>query len=125
MARIMIVDGTAFRRAMIREMINGSGHEIVAEAKNASEAMRLYPNARPDVLTMDITMPDMDGVTALRKIRTIDPEAKIIMCSALGQHDLVLNALQAGAKDFLVKPFQQSRLLEAIQKVHCMPASSG
>lgn len=117
MARIMVVDDTAFMRAMIREMISGSGHEIVAEAKNGEEAVRLYSNAKPDVMTMDITMPDMDGVTALKNIRKIDPQAKVIMCSAMGQHAMVLDAIQAGAKDFIVKPLQQHRLLEAIDKV--------
>jgi two-component system, chemotaxis family, chemotaxis protein CheY len=117
MAKIMIVDDTAFMRAMIRDMITGSGHEVVAEAKNGAEAVKLYSNAKPDLLTMDITMPDMDGVTALRNIRKIDPNAKVIMCSAMGQHAMVLDAIQAGAKDFIVKPLQQQRLLEAIQKV--------
>lgn len=117
MAKIMIVDDTAFMRAMIRDMVNGSGHEVVAEAKNGAEAVMLYPNAKPDVLTMDITMPDMDGVTALRSIRKMDPNAKVIMCSAMGQHAMVLDAIQAGAKDFIVKPLQQHRLLEAIDKV--------
>lgn len=117
MAKIMIVDDTAFMRAMIREMIKDTGHEIVAEAKNGEEAVRLYPNAKPDVMTMDITMPDMDGVTALKNIRKLDPKAKVIMCSAMGQHAMVLDAIQAGAKDFIVKPLQQQRLLEAIEKV--------
>lgn len=117
MAKIMIVDDTAFMRAMIRDMISGSEHEVVAEAKNGSEAVKLYPTAKPDVMTMDITMPDMDGITALRNIRKIDPHAKVIMCSAMGQHAMVLDAIQAGAKDFVVKPLQQHRLLEAINKV--------
>lgn len=116
MAKIMIVDDTAFMRAIIREMVIGSGHEIVAEAKDGAEALRLYEKIRPDVLTLDITMPEMDGVTALRKIRRLDPSAKVIMCSAMGQHAMVLDAIQAGAKDFVVKPLQQQRLLDAIQR---------
>jgi two-component system, chemotaxis family, chemotaxis protein CheY len=117
MAKIMIVDDAAFMRAMIRDMVTGNGHEIVAEATNGAEAVKLYPNAKPDVLTMDITMPEMDGVTALRNIRKLDPSAKVIMCSAMGQHAMVLDAIQAGARDFVVKPLQQQRLLDAIEKV--------
>jgi two-component system chemotaxis response regulator CheY len=113
----MIVDDAAFMRAMIRDMVTRDGHEIVAEAANGAEAVKLYLNAKPDVMTMDITMPEMDGVTALRNIRKLDPSAKIIMCSAMGQHLMVLDAIQAGAKDFVVKPLQQQRLLEAIHKV--------
>lgn len=117
MAKIMIVDDTAFMRAMIREMIIGSGHEIVAEAKNGAEAVRLYRECKPDVMTLDITMPEMDGVSALKSIRSLDPSARVIMCSAMGQHAMVLDAIQAGAKDFIVKPLQQQRLLEAIERV--------
>lgn len=117
MAKIMIADDTAFMRAMIRELLTGSGHEIVAEAKNGVEAVRMYQAIQPDVLTLDITMPEMDGVTALRSIRSMDPGARVIMCSAMGQHAMVLDAIQAGAKDFVVKPLQQRRLLDAIERV--------
>jgi two-component system, chemotaxis family, chemotaxis protein CheY len=117
MAKIMIVDDAAFMRAMIRDMLTKSGHEIVAEAKNGLEAVQMYPSAKPDLMTMDITMPEMDGVTALRNIRSLDPAARVIMCSAMGQHAMVLDAIQAGAKDFVVKPLQQQRLLDAIEKV--------
>lgn len=117
MAKIMIVDDTAFMRAMIRAILTEEGHEIVAEASNGLEAVKSYMTMRPDLVTMDITMPDMDGVEAVREIIKLHPGAMIIMCSAMGQKKMVVDAITAGAKDFVVKPFQKDRVLASVNKV--------
>lgn len=116
MARIMVVDDAAFMRMMIKEIVLSMGHEIAGEASNGIEAVKLYPKLAPDLVTMDITMPDMDGVTAVKKIRRIDLEANIIICSAMGQKAMVMEAILAGAKDFLVKPLQHERVVAALMK---------
>lgn len=116
MAKIMIVDDAAFMRAILKDMILSAGHEIVGEATNGEEAVRLYSLLRPDLVTMDITMPDMDGVTAVKKIREIAPQAKIIMCSAMGQQAMVIEAIAVGARDFIVKPIQKDRVVDAINR---------
>lgn len=115
MARILITDDAAFMRAMLRNVLEGDGYTIVAEAVNGVEAVNLYKQHRPDLVTMDITMPEMDGLTALAEIRRMDPQAKVIMCSAMGQQKVVVDAIRSGAKDFMVKPFQKERVLEAIR----------
>ena len=107
MAKVMICDDAAFM----------NGYEIAAEAENGQKAVEKYPEAKPDLVLMDITMPEMDGIEALKKIKALDPGAKIIMCSAMGQQAMVIEAIQAGAKDFIVKPFQAERVLEAVKKV--------
>lgn len=117
MAKIMIVDDAAFMRMVIKGMVTEGGHEVVGEATNGAEAIQKYSALNPDLVTMDITMPEMDGIQALKGIRQIDPKAKIIMCSAMGQQSLVVEAISAGAKDFLVKPFQKEKVNEAIAKV--------
>jgi len=104
-------------RMMIRDILVKNGYEVAGEAANGSEAVLKYQELRPDVTTMDITMPEMDGITAVREIRKIDPNARIIMCSAMGQQAMVLDAIQAGARDFIVKPFQEDRVIDAIKKV--------
>lgn len=114
--RILIVDDAAFMRMMIKDILTKNGYEVVAEAGNGQEAVELYNEHRPDLVTMDITMPEMDGISSLKAIREIDPEAKVIMCSAMGQQAMVIDAIQAGAKDFIVKPFQAERVLEAVKK---------
>lgn len=114
--RILIVDDAAFMRMMIKDILTKNGYEVVAEAGNGQEAVELYNEHRPDLVTMDITMPEMDGINSLKAIREIDPEAKVIMCSAIGQQAMVIDAIQAGAKDFIVKPFQAERVLEAVKK---------
>ncbi|WP_379131148.1 response regulator [Paenibacillus sp. sgz500958] len=116
MARIMITDDAAFMRLMVRSAMESNGHEVVGEAANGAEAIKVYQQVKPDVVTMDITMPDMDGVAAVKRILEADPGAKIIMCSAMGQSAMVMEALKAGAKDFVVKPFQIERLLASVQK---------
>ena len=102
---------------MIRDILIKNGYEVAGEAANGNEAVLKYQELRPDVTTMDITMPEMDGITAVREIRKVDPNARIIMCSAMGQQAMVLDAIQAGARDFIVKPFQEDRVIDAIKKV--------
>lgn len=117
MKRVLIVDDAAFMRMMIKDILQKNGFEVIGEASNGIEAINLYKKERPDVVTMDITMPDMDGIEAVKEIRAFDTSAKIIMCSAMGQQSMVMDAIKSGAKDFIVKPFQADRVLEAIRKV--------
>ena len=117
MKRVLIVDDAAFMRMMIKDILQKNGFEVVGEASNGIEAVNLYKKERPDVVTMDITMPDMDGIEAVKEIRIFDANAKVIMCSAMGQQSMVMDAIKSGAKDFIVKPFQADRVLEAIRKV--------
>ncbi|WP_018921594.1 response regulator [Salsuginibacillus kocurii] len=117
MSSVLIVDDAAFMRMMIKDILEKNGFEVAGEAANGEEAVTLYKEANPDLVTMDITMPDKDGLEALKEIKGIDPEAKVIMCSAMGQQSMVIEAIQMGAKDFIVKPFQSDRVLEAINKV--------
>jgi len=114
--RIMIVDDAAFMRMMVKDILTKNGYEIAAEAEDGKKAVELYKEKKPDLVTMDITMPEMDGITALKEIKQHNPNAKVIMCSAMGQQAMVVDAIQAGAKDFIVKPFQADRVIEAIQK---------
>jgi two-component system, chemotaxis family, chemotaxis protein CheY len=114
--KILIVDDAAFMRMMIKDILNKNGYEVVAEAADGVQAVDRYKEFQPDLVTMDITMPEMDGITALKEIRKLNPNAKVIMCSAMGQQAMVIDAIQAGAKDFIVKPFQADRVLEAIGK---------
>ena len=117
MAKILIVDDAAFMRMMVKDILVKNGYEVIGEAKNGMEAVELYKKERPDVVTMDITMPVMDGIQAVKQIKAFDPTAKIIMCSAVGQQGMVMDAIKAGARDFIVKPFQTDRVLGAIKKV--------
>jgi len=117
MTRVLIVDDASFMRMMIKDILQKNGFEVVGEAANGIEAVNLYKKEKPDVVTMDITMPDMDGIEAVKEIKNFDPSAKIIMCSAMGQQSMVMDAIKSGAKDFIVKPFQADRVLEAIRKV--------
>ncbi|GFR37719.1 chemotaxis protein CheY [Insulibacter thermoxylanivorax] len=114
--RVLIVDDAAFMRMMIKDILTKNGYEVVGEASDGLQAIEKYKELSPDLVTMDITMPEMDGITALKEIRKIDPNAKVIMCSAMGQQAMVIDAIQAGAKDFIVKPFQADRVIEAIKK---------
>ncbi|MDP4088232.1 MAG: response regulator [Bacillota bacterium] len=117
MARVLIVDDAAFMRMMIKDILEKNGFEVIGEANNGVKAVEIYKKEKPDVVTMDITMPDMDGIEAVRQIKAFDPAAKVIMCSAMGQQTMVMDAIRAGARDFIVKPFQSDRVLEAIKKV--------
>lgn len=114
--RILVVDDAAFMRMMIKDILTKNGFEVVAEAADGAQALEKYKEFTPDLVTMDITMPEMDGITSLKEIKKINPNAKVIMCSAMGQQAMVIDAIQAGAKDFIVKPFQADRVIEAISK---------
>lgn len=114
--KILIVDDAAFMRMMLKNILVQEGYEVV-EAGSAAEALARYQEVKPDLVTMDITMPDKDGITAVKEIKQIDPRARVIMCSAMGQQGMVMDAIQAGAQDFIVKPFKSERVLEALQKV--------
>lgn len=116
MAKVLVVDDAAFMRMMIKDILTKNGYEVVGEAGNGLQAVELYKELKPDVVTMDITMPEMDGIAAVKAIKQIDPNARIIMCSAMGQQNMVMEAIQAGARDFVVKPFQADRVLQALQK---------
>jgi two-component system, chemotaxis family, chemotaxis protein CheY len=116
MARILIADDAAFMRMMIKNILTQNGHEVVGEASNGAEAVARYAELQPDVMTMDITMPEKDGIEALKEIIAADPQAKIVMCSALGQETKVIESIRSGAKDFVVKPFQHDRVLSAVTK---------
>ncbi|HEU4800518.1 MAG TPA: response regulator [Gemmatimonadales bacterium] len=114
---VLVCDDAIFMRTMISDILSQAGFEIVGEAESGVQAVQQYRNLRPDLVTMDIVMPDMGGIDAVREICKEDPSARILMCSAMGQQALVVEAIQAGAKDFVVKPFQPSRVLEAVQRV--------
>ncbi len=114
--RILVVDDAAFMRMMIKDILTKNGYQVIGEAADGNEAVDKYQELRPDLVTLDITMPELDGIGALKKIRALDPGARVIMCSAMGQQAMVIDAIQAGARDFVVKPFQADRVLEAVQK---------
>ena len=115
--KILIVDDAAFMRKMLKDILTKNGYEVVGEAENGAKAVEKYKEVTPDLVTMDITMPEMDGISALKNIRSMDSNAKVVMCSAMGQQAMVIEAIQAGARDFIVKPFQPDRVLEAVKKV--------
>lgn len=115
--KILIVDDAAFMRMMIKDILTKNGYEVVGEANDGTVAVEKYGELKPDLVIMDITMPEMDGIEAVRRIKKMDPNANIVMCSAMGQQAMVIDAIQAGAKDFVVKPFQPDRVLEAVKKV--------
>ncbi len=114
--RILVVDDAAFMRMMIKEILTKNGYEVIGEASDGLQALERFRELKPDLITMDITMPEMDGIQALKEIRAVDSSAKVIMCSAMGQQAMVIDAIQAGARDFIVKPFQADRVVEAIRK---------
>lgn len=117
MARLMVVDDSIFMRLMIKNILLELGHEIVAEASNGLEAISLFLQHSPDIITLDITMPEMDGITALKEIKSYKSDSKIIMVSAMGQQSFVIEAITLGARDFIVKPFDKDRVAEAVKKV--------
>ncbi|MCR8636914.1 response regulator [Paenibacillus radicis (ex Xue et al. 2023)] len=116
MARLMIADDSMFMRLMIKNILLDLGHEIVAEASNGLEAVSLFIQHSPDLITLDITMPEMNGITALKEIKSYKSDAKVIMVSAMGQQSIVIEAISMGASDFIVKPFDKDRVAEAIQR---------
>jgi two-component system chemotaxis response regulator CheY len=116
-ARILIVDDAKFMRVTLGSILAKADHEIVGEGENGKEAVQLYRDHLPDLVMMDITMPEMTGLEAMKEIKKDHPNAKIIMCSAMGQQKVVVESIEAGAKDFIVKPFDEGRVLEAINRV--------
>ena len=114
---VLICDDAVFMRTMLSDILSNAGFSVVGQAQTGSEAVAKFKELQPDLVTMDIVMPDMGGIEAVRAIIAEFPEAKILMCSAMGQQSLVVEAIQAGARDFVVKPFQPSRVLEAVQRV--------
>ena len=114
--QILICDDAAFMRMMLKDILVKEGYEVVGEAVNGADGVEKYNSLKPDLVTMDITMPEMDGIAALKAIRANDASAKVIMCSAMGQQAMVVESIQAGARDFIVKPFQKDRVIEAIKK---------
>lgn len=113
---ILICDDAAFMRMMIKNVLTKGGYNVVGEAENGAKAVEKYKELSPDLVLMDITMPEMDGIQALKEIKGIDAGAKVIMCSAMGQQAMVIESIQSGAKDFIVKPFDKDRVLEAVKK---------
>ncbi len=114
---VLICDDAIFMRSLIGEILVQAGYEIVGEAETGAQAVKLYKEIRPDIVTMEVVLPDMGGIEAVREIVKFDPNARVLMCSALGRRTLVAEAREAGARDFVVKPFQPSRVLEAVQRV--------
>lgn len=117
MGKILVVDDAAFMRLMLKDILEKNGHTVVGEAENGSVAIEKYKELKPDLVTMDITMPIMEGIEAVKHIKSSDPSAKILMCSAMGQQGMVIQAIQAGALDFIIKPFQADRIITSINKV--------
>jgi len=115
--KFLIVDDSAFMRKVVKDMLKESGYENVHEAANGLQAVEQAAIIKPDIITMDITMPDMDGIQAIKEVLKVSPNSKIIMCSALGQKNMVLEAIRSGAKEYVIKPFEKSRLMEAIERV--------
>jgi two-component system chemotaxis response regulator CheY len=114
--KVLIVDDTKFMRDILKNILKKKDLEIIGEASNGKEAVLKYQELKPDLVTMDIIMPEMDGIEAVKKIIQVDPSARILMCSAMGQQALVIEAIQAGARDFVIKPFQPARVLEAVDR---------
>ncbi len=114
---VLVCDDAIFMRTMISDILSQAGYDVIGEAETGMQAVERFKELNPDLVTMDIVMPDMGGIDAVREIMKIAPNAKVLMCSAMGQQALVVEAIQAGAKDFVVKPFQPSRVLEAVQRV--------
>ena len=114
---ILICDDAAFMRMMIKDILTKNGYNVVGEAENGAKGVEKYNELKPDLVLMDITMPEMDGIAALKAIKANDPGASVIMCSAMGQQAMVIESIQSGAKDFIVKPFQADRVIEAVKKV--------
>ena len=113
---ILICDDAAFMRMMLKDILVKEGYSVVGEAVNGADGVDKYNSLKPDLVTMDITMPEMDGIAALKAIKQCDASAKVIMCSAMGQQAMVVESIQAGARDFIVKPFQKDRVIEAVKK---------
>jgi two-component system chemotaxis response regulator CheY len=116
-ARILVVDDLPFMRSLVRDILTQAGMTIAAEAENGRQALHAYLAAEPDIVLLDIAMPVMDGLTALKKLRMLNPRVPVVMCSALGEQDMIVRAIQLGARDFVVKPFRPERVVSAIERV--------
>ena len=114
---VLVVDDTAFMRILLKDMFEKNGYEVVGEAEDAVSAAKMYKLLSPDLVTMDITMPDIDGIEAVKRIMQLDPKAKIVMVTALGQEQLVLEAIRSGAKEFVIKPFNEAQVIDAMDKI--------
>lgn len=114
--KVLITDDAMFMRIMLKDILVKHGFEVVGEAENGAQAVAKFKELRPDIVTMDIVMPEMDGITALKNILGVDPSAKVIMCTAMGQQALVIEAMGAGAKDFITKPFSPAKVIETLRK---------
>lgn len=114
--RVLIVDDAVFMRMKLKNILEANGYEVAGEAQNGQEAFDLYQSTKPDLVTMDITMPDVDGLDALKMIKGADASARVVMCSAMGQQGMVMDAIRSGAVDFIVKPFDTDRVIKAIEK---------
>ncbi|ABE51354.1 response regulator [Methanococcoides burtonii] len=117
MPKVLIVDDTAFMRKLLKNILFGAGYDIAGEAENGKQAVEMYKALNPDVVTMDVVMPEMNGIDALKNIKTINKEAKVVMCTAIGQEKIVKTALKLGAKGYIIKPFQAPKVVEEINKV--------
>lgn len=117
MKRVLIADDAMFMRTMLKDILTKNGYEVAGEAGNGKEAYEQYESLKPDIVTMDITMPEVDGIEGLKLIKAKYPDTNVVMCSAMGQKTMVLDAIQAGACDFIVKPFQPDRVIEALGKI--------
>ncbi|TMN21392.1 response regulator [Lentibacillus cibarius] len=117
MTKILVTDDAAFMRMQLKNNLTQLGHEVIGEAENGQDAVEKYKELEPELITMDITMPEMNGVEAVKEIKKLNSDVKIIMCSAMGQQEMVLEAIRAGANDFIVKPFSADRIKEALEKV--------
>jgi len=117
----LVTDDTAFMRLLLQKILTEGGYDVVGEADNGKEAVRLFERHRPDLVTMDITMPILNGVEALKRIRAIDPDARVLMVSAMGQKNMVMQALREGAQGFLIKPFEKEKVLQAVAEVLATP----
>jgi two-component system, chemotaxis family, chemotaxis protein CheY len=115
-AKILVVDDAQFMRMMLKNILSGAGYEVVGEGENGVQAIEKYKDLKPDLVVMDMIMPEMGGIDAVREIVKLDPGARVLMCSAMGQQALVVEAIQVGARDFIVKPFQPAGVLEAVAK---------
>jgi len=115
--KVMFVDDSSFMRSLLKGIILKEPFELAGEASSGKEAVEMYRKTKPDLVTMDIVMPEMNGIDAVKEIRSIDPDARIIMVSAMGQQGMVIDAIQAGARDFIIKPFQPPRIQEALKRV--------
>ncbi|HEX3014865.1 MAG TPA: response regulator [Desulfobacteria bacterium] len=116
MSGVLIVDDAAFMRMMLKDILTKHEITVAGEAENGLIALQKYQEVKPDLTILDITMPEMDGLQAVKEIRRLDPQARVIMCSAMGQQSMVIDAIQSGARDFIVKPFQADRVIEAVKK---------